>query len=115
MTRPPHITAGGLGTVHLHLELHVTEGMELPDHALTIESRWSCRDSTRNYDQEDTKGEMEEDETGAIRKNQQGPWSKSFPMDGGWLKAEGPPDFKPNHRRCIAHFDIDCFYAQVCN
>lgn len=102
--------------MHLNLELHETGGMELPDHALTIKNRWSCRDSTGNYDdQVDQKGHLEEDETSAIRKNQQGLWSESFSMGGGWLEAEGPPEFKPNHRRCIVHFDIDCFYAQVCN
>lgn len=26
---------------------------------------------------------------------------------------EGPPEVKPDHRRCILHFDIDCFYAQA--
>lgn len=26
---------------------------------------------------------------------------------------EGPPEVIPDHRRCILHFDIDCFYAQA--
>lgn len=26
---------------------------------------------------------------------------------------EPPPDLKQDHSRCILHFDIDCFYAQV--
>lgn len=27
--------------------------------------------------------------------------------------TEPPPDLRPDHSRCILHFDIDCFYAQV--
>lgn len=26
---------------------------------------------------------------------------------------EEPPEVKSDHRRCILHFDIDCFYAQA--
>lgn len=91
--------------------------MELPGHPLKIEKRSSFRDSTRNSDdQDDQNGHLEEeDETGAIRNDQQSLRSKSFPMSGGWLEAEGPPELKPNHGRCIVHFDIDCFYAQVYN
>lgn len=27
--------------------------------------------------------------------------------------VDGPPQLKPDHSRCILHFDIDSFYAQV--
>lgn len=34
-----------------------------------------------------------------------------FSSCGG--NTEPPPDLRPDHSRCILHFDIDCFYAQV--
>lgn len=28
-------------------------------------------------------------------------------------RAEGPPELRRDHGRCVVHFDIDSFYAQV--
>lgn len=42
--------------------------------------------------------------------NEQEDGSQALTFDGG---SPGPPELKPDHSRCIIHFDIDSFYAQA--
>lgn len=47
-----------------------------------------------------------------------GPKGTSSPAEQGLLMGlsgdnAGPPELRQDHGRCIVHFDIDSFYAQV--
>ena len=64
-------------------------------------------------DEGDNDSQQERPQGSALSSLSRGERLELEPGGASGETEEGPPEVKPDHRRCIVHFDIDCFYAQA--